>query len=30
MTLEERLLLRDQEYVDYAAKTRFRIVPGLY
>ena len=30
MTLEERLLFRDQEYVDYAARTRFRIVPGLY
>lgn len=30
MTLEERLLLRDQQYVDYAAQTRFRIVPGLY
>ena len=30
MQLEERLLLRDQQYVDYAAKTRFRIVPGLY
>lgn len=30
MALEERLLLRDQQYVDYAARTRFRIVPGLY
>jgi protein-S-isoprenylcysteine O-methyltransferase Ste14 len=30
MQLEERLLLRDQQYVDYAARTRFRIVPGLY
>ena len=30
MHLEERLLLRDQQYVDYAARTRFRIVPGLY
>jgi protein-S-isoprenylcysteine O-methyltransferase Ste14 len=30
MKFEERLLLRDQEYVDYAARTRFRIVPGLY
>jgi len=30
MQLEERLLLRDQQYVDYVARTRFRIVPGLY
>ena len=30
MSLEERLLLRDQQYVAYAARTRFRIVPGLY
>ena len=30
MQLEERLLLRDPQYVDYAARTRFRIVPGLY
>lgn len=30
MSLEERLLLRDQRYVDYATQTRFRIVPGLY
>ena len=30
MQLEERLLLRDQQYVDYAARTRFRIVPGVY
>jgi protein-S-isoprenylcysteine O-methyltransferase Ste14 len=30
MQFEERLLLRDQQYVDYAARTRFRIVPGLY
>lgn len=30
MALEERLLLRDQHYVDYAARTRFRILPGLY
>jgi protein-S-isoprenylcysteine O-methyltransferase Ste14 len=30
MHLEERLLLRDQQYADYAARTRFRIVPGLY
>jgi protein-S-isoprenylcysteine O-methyltransferase Ste14 len=30
MQLEERLLLCDQQYVDYAARTRFRIVPGLY
>jgi protein-S-isoprenylcysteine O-methyltransferase Ste14 len=30
MALEERLLCRDQLYVDYAARTRFRIVPGLY
>jgi protein-S-isoprenylcysteine O-methyltransferase Ste14 len=30
MELEERLLLRDQQYVDYAAQTRFRIVPGVY
>lgn len=30
MALEERLLLRDQEYVDYAAVTRFRIVPRVY
>ncbi len=30
MMLEERLLLRDPEYVDYAARTRFRLVPGLY
>jgi protein-S-isoprenylcysteine O-methyltransferase Ste14 len=30
MELEERLLLRDQRYVDYAARTRFRIVPGVY
>jgi protein-S-isoprenylcysteine O-methyltransferase Ste14 len=30
MALEERLLLRDQQYVSYAARTRFRIIPGLY
>ena len=30
MEFEERLLLRDQQYVDYMARTRFRIVPGLY
>jgi protein-S-isoprenylcysteine O-methyltransferase Ste14 len=30
MSLEERLLLEDQTYVRYAARTRFRIVPGLY
>jgi protein-S-isoprenylcysteine O-methyltransferase Ste14 len=30
MTFEERLLLRDQQYVDYAARTRFRIIPGVY
>lgn len=30
MALEERLLLQDQRYADYAARTRFRIVPGLY
>ena len=30
MQLEERLLLRDPKYVDYAARTRFRIVPGVY
>jgi protein-S-isoprenylcysteine O-methyltransferase Ste14 len=30
MALEERLLLQDQRYVDYAERTRFRIVPGLY
>lgn len=30
MALEERLLLQDQLYADYAARTRFRIVPGLY
>ena len=30
MQFEERLLLRDPQYVDYAARTRFRIVPGLY
>ena len=30
MTLEERLLFRDQQYVDYAARTPFRIVPGVY
>jgi protein-S-isoprenylcysteine O-methyltransferase Ste14 len=30
MQLEERLLLRDPQYADYAARTRFRIVPGLY
>jgi protein-S-isoprenylcysteine O-methyltransferase Ste14 len=30
MELEERLLLRDPQYVDYVARTRFRIVPGLY
>jgi protein-S-isoprenylcysteine O-methyltransferase Ste14 len=30
MRLEERLLLRDPQYADYAARTRFRIVPGLY
>lgn len=30
MTLEERLLLQDQQYADYAARTRFRLVPGLY
>ena len=30
MELEERLLLCDQQYVEYAARTRFRLVPGLY
>ncbi len=30
MSLEERLLLRDPTYVSYAARTRFRIVPGVY
>jgi protein-S-isoprenylcysteine O-methyltransferase Ste14 len=30
MSLEERLLLRDQQYADYAARTRFRLIPGVY
>lgn len=30
MSLEERLLLRDPTYVRYAARTRFRLVPGVY
>lgn len=30
MSLEERLLLRDRQYADYAARTRFRIIPGVY
>jgi protein-S-isoprenylcysteine O-methyltransferase Ste14 len=30
MELEERLLLRDEQYAKYAAQTRFRIVPGVY
>lgn len=27
---EERLLLRDAAYQDYAAQTRYRVIPGLY
>ena len=30
MSLEERLLLEDQQYVAYTERTRFRLVPGLY
>jgi protein-S-isoprenylcysteine O-methyltransferase Ste14 len=30
MTLEERLLGRDQRYQEYAARTPFRLVPGVY
>ena len=30
MSLEERLLLRDPTYARYAARTRFRLVPGVY
>ncbi len=30
IALEEELLLRDPEYRAYAAKTRYRMIPGLY
>ena len=30
MTLEERLLCLDRRYQEYAARTPFRLVPGVY